>query len=42
VFDDALSGTKHRRVGLPVEAVTLGELFRSAGRASIRALNAAG
>jgi SSS family transporter len=34
VFDDALSGARHRRVGLPAEAVTLGELFRSAGRAT--------
>jgi SSS family transporter len=33
-FDDALSGDRHRRVGLPREAVTLGELFRSAGRAT--------
>ena len=34
VFDDPLSPARHRRVGLPVEAVTLGELFRSAGRAT--------
>jgi len=33
-FDQALSGTMHRRVGLPAQTVTLGDLFQSAGRAT--------